>query len=154
MSGRLEYIEIVFENCERAKVDAEDVSYVGIYDIVENIEIRSNSDDNCKWEYAEHYKQANIYLVLLNSADKHVEGFVADKHVEGFVYDATLFERIQMCDDITHIKLYFDDYMQEYAVYYKGNENSVWQTSRKTEKGMEIRIEKGKNVITDEDNQE
>jgi len=144
MSGRLEYVEIIFENCETAKMDAEDISYVALYDIAENISISANREGNCKWENAGHYKTANLCLVLLKSADKHMDGLV---------YDVTLFERIQMCDDITHIKLYFDDYMQEYAVYYKGNENSVWQTSRKTEKGMEIRIEKGEEAITDEDEQ-
>ncbi len=92
----LKLIELVFENCECATINT---SHIGDF-CIENIDRKITRV--AVNEIGEMRIAKSIYIELFSGANK------TDPHL--FTEDQLLFDRIQVCNDITQVWLHYEDH--------------------------------------------
>lgn len=95
----IEKIRLVFENLETCYIDAEEIGFICVDDIQENIHrIACNSIANLK-------TAKNIFIELLIDRPINLEGDDNDNSYQ----NTSLFKRIENYNDITSIEVYYKD---------------------------------------------
>lgn len=141
MNQRVKSISLGFENCEDISIDKECIHML-LFDKVAECIYYDHPRDTIR-----RYQTCEEFLLELNEkADRQYEYF-------GYSSEQTIFQRTQLCQDITSVEIIYDDDTKEliYVPYMPlgGGESNAYQTSCIRDTGrMLICISKDKTANT------
>lgn len=124
---KLNSLKIIFENCESLTIPAEDILHIEINNISKNYSFIQ------PWYHANSINNADKVVILI-SKDANT-----CKYFDVMFSNITPFERITRYNDITHLRLRYEDGVTEsYEVTFNGEVENILQQSEVIDSGSLI----------------